>query len=54
MRARQAAVLATQRALDLELAKVTAASEAASADAARIADAGGALRESHVDDVRVR
>ena len=53
VRARQAAVLATQRALDLELTQVSAASEAASSGAARIADAGAALRASHVDDVRM-
>ena len=53
VRARRAAVWATQRALDLELAQVSAANEAASADAARIADAGAALRASRVDDVRM-
>ena len=53
VRARREAVLATQRALDLELAQVSAASEAASADAARIAEAGAALRASRVDDVRM-
>ena len=39
VRACQRAVFATQRALDLELVQVAAASEAASADAARIANA---------------
>ena len=53
IRARRAAVLSTQRALELELAQVSASSEAASVDAARIADAGTALRASRSDDVRV-
>ena len=54
MRARQATVLAIQRELDLELAQVAKASEAASAHATRIADAGAALRALHVYDVRMR
>ena len=49
VRARQAAAVAAQRDLELELAQVTAASEAAPVNAALIVDAGAAQRASHVD-----
>ena len=53
VRACQAVGLATQRALDLQAAEVAAVNEAASVDAARIANASAALRSSCVDDVRL-
>lgn len=52
VQARKRAFIAAKKEIDIELAKVTAASEAASADAARIAEAGAELRASSVTDDR--
>lgn len=53
VRACKKAAAAARWGLEVELAQTNAASKAASEDAARIINAGEALRASHVDDVRV-
>ena len=54
IRLRQAQAVEAQRLVDLELAQATAACQAASDDAVRIAEARAVRRTTHVDEVRLR